>query len=62
MHTYLKHTNGVYTVGLWLRNREGYDSFNPMFDVADHDTAMLAVNMLNGGDTLMTLKIIKHHG
>lgn len=49
MHSYIKHSDDRYSVGMWLPNRDGVTAFMTMFDVADRYTAMRAVNCLNGG-------------
>ena len=61
MHTYLRYEDGTYTVGMWLPNREGITSFCKMFDVSTITAAMVAVNMLNGGEMDRFLDITKEH-
>ena len=61
MHTYLV-SKGVYTVGLWIASGDSRGCvFSKMFDVADRDAAITAVNMLNGGDTTQAFKVLKEH-
>jgi hypothetical protein len=50
MHTFLKRENGLYAVGQWLINPEGYQQFNAMFTVPSLKQAFRSVSMLNGGD------------
>jgi hypothetical protein len=50
MHTFLRQETGLYAVGQWLINREGYHQFIPMFTVPTLKQAFRSVSVLNGGE------------
>lgn len=50
MHTYIRHENGTYDVGLWLPGIEGRTSFTRLFTLHSWHQAVQAVCYLNGGE------------
>ncbi len=61
IHTYVKHAD-VYTVGYLAKLRpDGVQSFLALLDVPTLHDAVLAVNVLNGGNVVQSLNILKEH-
>ena len=52
MHTYLRFEEERYGIGMWLIHQEGHHHFVPLFYVPKLKQAMIAVNMLNGGQRI----------
>lgn len=50
MHTFIKYTDHLYTVGYWVVSGQKFVAvFQPLFDVDTSQHAVQAVSILNGG-------------
>lgn len=62
MHTYMKHKDNKYHVGMWLPRPDGITGFCPMFICDWQKDAVRLVNILNGGSGTDAIPIFREYG